>query len=80
MSWRPESSLGCWRETGTCTWNHLRHWFNSIGGIVTHPNCPTCLQAKPGTMYDYMCMHPRVAGRAGRALVHEDSDLFPHVP
>eukprot|EP00959_Pyramimonas_sp_CCMP1952_P429383 8992774-Pyramimonas_sp.AAC.1 len=31
-------------------------------------------------MYDYMCMHPRVACRAGKAFVHGDSDLFPHVP
>ncbi|CAK0895988.1 unnamed protein product [Prorocentrum cordatum] len=80
--WELEAREQPWLLAGD--WNRqvddLRHWFNSIGGIAIHPKCPTCLQAKPGTMYDYTCMHPRVDCRAGKACVHEDSGLFPHVP
>eukprot|EP00959_Pyramimonas_sp_CCMP1952_P150857 3157108-Pyramimonas_sp.AAC.1 len=58
----------------------LRHWFNPIGGIAAHPTCPNCLQPKPGSMLGHMCLHPKVACRAGRSIAHAVSDLFPHLP
>eukprot|EP00959_Pyramimonas_sp_CCMP1952_P426984 8942733-Pyramimonas_sp.AAC.1 len=31
-------------------------------------------------MLGYMCLHTKVACRAGRPVAHEDSDLFPRLP